>query len=93
MRVPVLLLFSVMLFKDQTANTLKTTPADWIYAMIGKNKNYSIGKQKSGPLSEQYLSTIVKKIVIVNKYITVISVCSYSADLEPPAGKAAGKSK
>jgi len=36
--------------------------------------NYSIVKQKCGALSEQYLSTIVKKIAIMNKYIMVISV-------------------
>ena len=89
-----LLLFSVKLFKDQTPNvSVETCSVDRIYAVIGKNKNYSIGKQNSGVLSEQYLSTIVKKIAIMNKYIMVISVCSYGAVLEPPAEKAAVKSK
>lgn len=61
--------------------------------MIGKNKNYSIGKQKSGVLHENYLSTIVRKIATIKKYIVVISVSSHSADLEPPAEKAAVKNK
>lgn len=61
--------------------------------MIGKNKNYSVGKQKSGVLSEQYLSIIVKKIAIMNKYIMAISLCSHSTGLEPLAEKAAVQSK
>lgn len=61
--------------------------------MIEKYKNYSIGKQKSRVLSEEYLSTIMKKIAVMNKYIMVISVCSRSTDLEPPAEKAAVQSK
>lgn len=61
--------------------------------MKGKNKNYSIGKRKSGLLDKNYLSTIVKKIVIIGKYITVISVSSHNADLEPPTEKAAVKNK
>lgn len=89
----VLLLFSVTLFKDQTPNTVKTRSVDLIYAGIGKNKNCSVGKQKSGVLSEWYLSTIVKKIAIMNRYIMVISVCSHSAGLEPLAEKAAVQSK
>lgn len=93
MSVSVLLLCSVKLFKDQTPNTVKARSVDWIYAVIGKNKNRSFGKQNSGVLSEQCLSTIVKKIAIMCKYIMVISVCSHSAGLEPPAEKAAVQSK
>lgn len=88
-----LLLFSVKLFKDQTPNMVKTRSVDWIYAVIRKNKSYSIRKQKSGVLSEQYLSTIVKKIAIINKCIMVISVCSHRVSVELLAEKAAVQTK
>lgn len=87
------LLFSVKLFRGQTPKRVKTRSVDQIYAVIGKNKNYSTGKRKSGVLHEDYLCTIVKKIVTIKKYIMVISVSSHRADLEPPAEKAAVKSK
>lgn len=61
--------------------------------MIGKSKNYSTGKLKPGVLHGNYLSTIMKKIVTIKKYIMVIPVSSHRADLEPPAEKAAVKNK